>query len=46
MDELIGMGFCNRKLNEELLNKYPNNINAVLTELLDTLHDDWATRRH
>eukprot|EP00731_Ephydatia_muelleri_P019955 Em0012g780a len=35
MDRLIGMGFANRELNSQLLEKHNNNIQAVLNELLD-----------
>ena len=35
MDQLIGMGFANRELNNSLLAKHNNNIQAVLNELLD-----------
>ncbi|RDD45226.1 Next to BRCA1 gene 1 protein [Trichoplax sp. H2] len=46
MEELVRMGFCDRKVNQELLDKYPDNVNAVITDLLQTLNDGWAERRH
>lgn len=35
MDRLIGMGFADRQLNAQLLEKHNNDLTAVLNELLD-----------
>ena len=38
MDRLIGMGFADRQLNAQLLEKHNNNLTEVLNELLDNHH--------
>ena len=43
---LVEMGFCDRKLNEQLLKKHNNNVALVVNELLSFTDNDWSTRRH
>lgn len=43
---LMEMGFCDRRLNEQLLKKYNYNVAKVVTELLSVTDNEWSTRRH
>ncbi|XP_078345769.1 uncharacterized protein LOC144631230 [Oculina patagonica] len=43
---LMEMGFCDRKLNEQLLKKHNNNVALVVNELLSFTDNEWSTRRH
>ena len=38
LEWLIGMGFADRQLNAQLLEKHNNNLTEVLNELLDNHH--------
>lgn len=46
MKKLIEMGFCNRKKNQELLNKHNSDLDRVLAELLREGENDWMNNRH
>lgn len=46
MKKLIEMGFCNRKQNQELLNKHNSDLDKVLAELLNQSGNDWMNNRH
>ena len=46
MGKLGEMGFCNRELNEKLLKKHNNDVEAVVQELLSTTENDWMEQRH
>lgn len=46
MGKLVEMGFCNRDLNQELLKKHNDDVEAVVQDLLSTTDNDWWNRRH
>jgi len=46
MTRLIEMGFGNRRLNLELLEKYDNDLGRVLEELISMSENDWPASRH
>ncbi|OWF51345.1 next to BRCA1 gene 1 protein-like [Mizuhopecten yessoensis] len=46
MTKLIEMGFCNREMNQKLLEKHGQNVEAVIQELLSEADNDWMERRH
>lgn len=46
MDQLIEMGFANRDLNRELLEKHNNDVEAVVMEILQHADNDWHQKRH
>ncbi|KAK6166047.1 hypothetical protein SNE40_022831 [Patella caerulea] len=46
MKRLIEMGFCNREVNQELLTRYEDDVNQVISVLIDMHKDDWAAERH
>ena len=46
MEQLIEMGFGERETNQELLEKYNNNIERVVLELLQSMDNNWHESRH
>ena len=46
MGKLKEMGFCNRELNEKLLKKHNDDVEAVVQEILATNENDWMEQRH
>ena len=46
MDQLIEMGFANRDLNKELLQKHNNDVEAVVVEIIQNADNDWHQNRH
>lgn len=46
MGKLREMGFCNREINEELLKKHNDDVEAVVQELLSMTENDWMNQRH
>jgi hypothetical protein len=46
MGKLKEMGFCNRELNEKLLKKHNDDVEAVVKEILATNENDWMEQRH
>ncbi|XP_064597849.1 next to BRCA1 gene 1 protein-like [Liolophura sinensis] len=46
MQQLMEMGFCNRELNTMLLDKYENDVEKAVQELLSGIDNDWAENRH
>ena len=46
MDQLIEMGFANRDLNKELLQKHNNDVEAVVVEIIQNADNDWHQSRH
>lgn len=46
MTKLVEMGFCNRELNQKLLEKNEHDMEKTVQELLSTTDNDWMDRRH
>lgn len=46
MDRLISMGFANRNLNKKLLDKYNNQVEKVIEDLVNKQDNNWADSRH
>ncbi|XP_078620100.1 uncharacterized protein LOC144887058 isoform X2 [Branchiostoma floridae x Branchiostoma japonicum] len=46
MDQLFEMGFGNRQLNQQLLDKHGNDLNRVVPELLAMMDNNWHEQRH
>ncbi|KAL5005842.1 hypothetical protein ScPMuIL_017000 [Solemya velum] len=46
MRHLIEMGFCDRKLNTQLLEKHKNDLDLVIQALLQLNDSNWAESRH
>lgn len=46
LDQLIEMGFGDRKRNAELLEEHSNDVQLVVQQLLKDTDNDWTVRRH
>lgn len=46
MRKLIEMGFCDRKVNTQLLEKHNNDLDMVIQDLLRLNDNHWAESRH
>jgi len=46
MRQLFDMGFFDRALNAQLLQKHNNDINACITELIQVVDNQWHQGRH
>lgn len=47
MEQLIEMGFADRRRNEQLLQKYGADMQRIIQELIDEDdNNDWHTTRH
>ena len=46
MDQLVEMGFANRESNKKLLEKHNNDIEKVISELLQQSDGEWVETRH
>lgn len=46
MEQLVEMGFGDREKNQELLEKYNNNIERVVQDLLQEMDSNWHESRH
>ncbi|XP_060065611.1 next to BRCA1 gene 1 protein-like [Ylistrum balloti] len=46
MTKLFEMGFCNRELNQQLLEKHGQDVEATIQALLTATDSDWIEKRH
>ncbi|XP_064646590.1 uncharacterized protein LOC135499640 [Lineus longissimus] len=46
LDQLVEMGFANRDVNRQLLEKHNGNLEKVVSELLQQGENDWHVHRH
>ena len=46
MQQLVEMGFANRQLNQQLLQKHGQDVQKVVQELVSSQDNDWHQARH
>jgi len=46
MDQLVEMGFADRRRNQQLLERYGADMQRVIQELIDEDGNDWHATRH